>query len=70
MFYQIAINQILSAANIKANPRHVEAWIRSECSTLDRLTASELKKLAIDAAQCADEAGEAFSEKLAQSFGI
>lgn len=50
--------------------RHIEAFMRSECGTLDYLKPSQFKAEVLMACQCIDEGGEAFAEKVAQSYGL
>ncbi len=52
------------------DPRHIEAFVRIEHSTLGHLTPARLKREAIIARHCVDAAGPAQSEALAASFGL
>ena len=70
MYYQNKITAILESRNIEANPRHVEAWMRSEYSPFDHISATKFTKAVIDAATSIAALGDAFGEKLAQSYGI
>lgn len=65
MAYQERIKAIVP----RANPRHVEAWLRSEHGTLDALSPERFAYEAHEAANMA-AADPDMSEKLAQSFGI
>jgi hypothetical protein len=52
------------------NPRHVEAFMRCEHSTLDGLSRDMFRQEAVLASACVDEAGADMAELLAQSFGL
>ena len=54
----------------QADPRHVEAWMRLEHSTLDALGPARFATEALTALACVAEAGVADSEALAQTFGL
>lgn len=66
--YQTTISAIIGTA--KYDPRHIEAWMRCEHGTLDRLSKIAFKTEVVVAMQCIDAAGKAQSEQLAQSFGL
>lgn len=53
-----------------ADPRHVEAWMRTEHATLDGLSRSRFKAEVEIALQCISAVPSADSESLAQSFGL
>lgn len=61
-------NQI--AELTKQPPRLIEAWIRSEHGTLDRLSQSQFAAEVRIAEECIAQAGIGFSERLARSFGL
>lgn len=52
------------------DPRHVEAFMRSERGTLDDLSPSRFRAEVRTAVACINEGGTEFAEKLAQSYGI
>lgn len=52
------------------DPRHIEAFMRSENGTLDHLSPSRFKSEVVMACLCIDECGESFAERIAQSYGI
>ena len=52
------------------DPRHVEAWMRLEHSTLDGLSAAEFARESEEAAALVRAAGTTESEVLAASFGL
>jgi hypothetical protein len=52
------------------DPRHIEAFMRSEHSTLDGLSPSRFRSEVRMAAACIDEGGVELAEKIARSFGL
>lgn len=52
------------------DPRHVEAFMRSEHGTLDHLTPSRFRTEVGAAIACIREGGADFAEKLARSYGF
>lgn len=68
--YQNLIKNILTDLNSKADPRHVEAWIRIEHPTLDHLTQKDFRKEVPVALECLEANGLDRSEELATSMGI
>lgn len=52
------------------DPRHIEAFIRTQYGTLDHLTRADFRREARIAARCIDEAGKDFAEQVAQSYGL
>ena len=52
------------------NPRHIEAFMRSEHSTLDGLSPSRFRSEVRMAVACIEEGGVEFAEKIAKSFGL
>ena len=50
-------------------PRHVEAYMRLEHGTLDKLSAAQFRRSIIEAEQCV-VADHNMAERLAQSYGI
>lgn len=52
------------------DPRHVEAFMRCEYSTLDHLTPAKMRNEIKMACLCIDEGGVEFAESVAQSFGF
>lgn len=70
--YQVMIREILASGGQigRYDPRHVEAWMRSEHGTLDALSRGRFASEVRIAAQCIDEAGVSVSESLAKSEGL
>ncbi len=71
-YYQTAIRETMATIGRigAADPRHVEAWMRCEHSTLDGLSRSQFTaevKIALD---CIAAGPVADSESLARSFGL
>ena len=54
----------------KHDPRHIEAFMRSQFSTLDHLSAAEFRREVKIAAQCVDLGGASTAEDIAKSFGL
>ncbi len=52
------------------DPRHVEAWMRTEHPTLDGLTAQQFNDAMYAALGAAMDAGPTESEALAATFGL
>ena len=52
------------------DPRHIEAWMRLEHSTLDGLSTAEFAREVEEAASLVRAAGTTESEALAASFGL
>ena len=66
--YQRSIKTIIGDS--KYSPRHIEAWMRSEHGTLDRLSKAAFRSEVSIALSCIDEAGVEQSEQLAKSYGL
>lgn len=54
----------------KHDPRHIEAYMRVEHSTLDGLSRQQFAAEVRVAAQCVDEGGIEMAERIAKSFGM
>lgn len=54
----------------KHDPRHIEAYVRLEHSTLDHLNRDTLREEAQVAADCIDICGKKAAEELAESYGL
>jgi hypothetical protein len=54
----------------KADPRHVEAWMREDHYTLDALSPSQFTAAVVRALECVSEAGRDMSEQLACAVGL
>lgn len=52
------------------DPRHIEAYVRLEYSTLDHLDLPTLRREARIAAACIEHSGRDNAEALARSFGL
>jgi len=70
--YQEMIRAELSKSGFigKYDPRHIEAYMRLEHSTLDGLSASQFKAEVEIGRQCVDAEGAAIAETLAVSFEL
>jgi len=70
--YEALIRKVLAQAGLvgRYEPRHVEAWMRLEHPTLDRLSAEQFSREVICATRCIDRDGVARSELLAGSLGL
>jgi hypothetical protein len=70
MYYQRVIREILAQlGRIGVDPRHVEAWMRLEHSTLDGLSRGQFRAEVLAALDCIDADPHA-SERLALSYGL
>lgn len=70
-YYTTAINAILCKIGaIGYDPRHVEAYMRLEHSTLDGLSAGQFAREVRISLECIDYAGKKSAESLAVSFGL
>ena len=72
MAYQQMIQEALSKSGqtVEYDPRHIEAWMRSEHGTLDALSRQQFNAEVRVAVACIDAAGVEMSERLAQSEGL
>lgn len=52
------------------DPRHIEAFMRSEHGTLDALSPSRFRAEVKIAAMCVDEGGKDMAERIAKSYGL
>lgn len=52
------------------DPRHIEAFMRCEHSTLDGLSPRKFKAEVLIALDCIDQGGPEMAERIAQSFGF
>lgn len=52
------------------DPRHIEAYIRLEYSTLSHLSRATLRREVAIAKACIDEGGKEEAEQCARSFGL
>ena len=52
------------------DPRHIEAFMRSEYGTLDHLSPAKFLNEVHLAIECIDAEGKQFAEKLAKSYGM
>ncbi|HPD73319.1 MAG TPA: hypothetical protein PLL30_16230 [Candidatus Krumholzibacteria bacterium] len=71
-YYQQAIREEMAAMGRigAADPRHVEAWMRLEHSTLDGLSRSRFTAEVKTALDCIAAVPTSESESLAKSFGL
>ena len=69
--YQQTIREMAAALGyVGVDPRHVEAWMRLEHSTLDGLSRARFRDEVEIAIACIHHDGTKNSESLAQSFGL
>jgi hypothetical protein len=69
--YQKRISEILqSIGRADINPRHIEAYMRLEHSTLDGLSSVKFRKEVIFCSQVIDYDGIENAESCAKSFGL
>ncbi len=69
--YQQTIREMAAALGyVGVDPRHVEAWMRLEHSTLDGLSRMRFRDEVEIAIACIHRDGTQNSESLAQSFGL
>lgn len=54
----------------KYDPRHIEAYMRLQYSTLDHLDRATFRREAKIAAACVDEGGVEMAEANAKSYGL
>ena len=52
------------------DPRHIEAFMRSECGTLDRLSPSRFRTEVKYAVACIEQGGKDLAERIAKSYGL
>lgn len=52
------------------DPRHIEAYMRVEHSTLDGLSVRQFAKEVCIAQACIRESGKEMAERIARSFGL
>lgn len=67
---KVLIDRVSSRMHVKVDARFVEAWMRTEHSTLNGLSRSEFDECARNAVWSAKTATDELNEKLAQSFGL
>jgi hypothetical protein len=65
-FYETIIRDLSPAGD----PRHVEAYMRLEHGTLDRLSPQQFRAEVALAVACIAEGGTEAAEKLAKSYGL
>lgn len=70
--YQQAITESMARAGraAEADPRHVEAYLRCEHGTLDRLTPARFAAEVALALDCVAYGGAVGAEALARSYGL
>jgi len=68
MFYQNLIREMLGTDNY--DPRHIEALMRLQYSTLDHLTRDDFRREIALCKQCIDEMGRDTAERAARSYGL
>jgi hypothetical protein len=62
--------EIVRQGKIGIDPRHVEAFMRLEHSTLDGLHKSQFKSEVSISIQCIEQGGVTNAENCAKSFGL
>jgi hypothetical protein len=72
MYYQKIIRERLASMGYigKYDPRHIEAYMRLEHSTLDGLSSAQFNKEINIAMDCVNLDGSDNAEKCAKSFGL
>lgn len=70
MYLQSIREEIARQGKIGIDPRHVEAFIRIEHSTLDGLSKSQFKEEVAIGIACVEECGMIEAEKCANSFNL
>lgn len=71
MYQQMIREQLAQQGYIgQFDPRHVEAWMRQEHSTLDALSANQFASEVTAAVACVMESGSEISERLARCEGL
>ncbi len=72
--YQDTIERHLASLGISAvaeiDTRHIEAFMRSEHSTLDHLPSDRFRTEVVIALACIEEGGRENAERIARSFGL
>lgn len=68
MFYQKLIKELLGNADY--DPRHIEALMRLQYSTLDHLSRDDFRREVALCKQCIDEMGKGAAEQAAKSYGL
>lgn len=69
-YHSMITDHLAKARRADVDPRHVEAWMRVEHTTLDGLSFAAFHAETIVAADATAEAGPDASEALAASFGL
>jgi hypothetical protein len=62
-------SQQIKAIAPSYDPRHIEAYMRSEHSTLDALSPLRFRSEVQMACACVDQGGTVMAERLAKSYG-
>jgi len=70
MYQQMIREELARMGRIGVEPRHVEAWMRSEHSTLDGLGVAGFAQEVRAAVACVDAAESGLSEQVAQSYAL
>lgn len=65
--YQDRIKQMVPT---HYNPRHIEAFIRCEHGTLDKLSPAQFRREVFLAFLCIEEGGDEMAERVAKSLGM
>lgn len=68
MFYQNLIKEMLNTRDY--DPRHIEALMRLQYSTLDHLTRDDFRREVALCAQCIDAMGKSAAEWNAKRYGL
>lgn len=67
--YRARIAALLNPVD-NIDPRHIEAYMRVEHSTLDGLSPRQFAAEVVLARKCIREGGKDMAERIAQSFGL
>ena len=71
MYHEMIRNELAKQGFIgKYDPRHIEAYMRLENSTLDHLSGRQFAREVALCVACVDEGGTDAAERNARSFGI
>ena len=70
MYQQYIREELAKTGNLGYDPRHIEAFMRLEHSTLDGLSPSRFRTEVLIGVECVNHCGETESESLAKSFGL
>jgi hypothetical protein len=70
MYQQMIRETLAKQGRIGTEPRHVEAFMRGEFSTLDHLGGAAWTRAVREAAECVDACEPGMAEQIAASYGL